>query len=69
MNSDTRDAINLAGAVALLIGVAVGTAVGATLGWRVTTAEMRREAVEAGVAEWVVDPKTGATTFQYKGKP
>lgn len=66
MHSDTRDAINLAGAVALLIGVVIGVAVGATLGWRVTTNEMRREAVEAGVAEWVVDPKTGATTFQYK---
>ena len=26
----------------------------------------RREAIEAGVAQWTVDPKTGATTFEWR---
>ena len=33
----------------------------------VITNELRwRDAIKAGVAEYIVDPKTGETTFQFK---
>lgn len=35
--------------------------------WKHT--ELRAKAVEVGAAEWVVDPKTGKTTFTWKEKP
>lgn len=28
---------------------------------------VRRAAIEHGVAEWTVDPRTGATKFEWKG--
>lgn len=31
--------------------------------------EWQTEAVEHGAAEWVLDPKTGATTWKWKDKP
>lgn len=30
--------------------------------------QTRQEAIEAGVAEWTVDAKTGETAFSWKGK-
>jgi len=54
----------------LLIGLAlaflVGAAVGGCGGSIKTMDKARNTAVEAGVGEWQVDPKTGATTFVYK---
>lgn len=37
-------------------------------GGLVGRSEIRREAVTAGVAEWVADPVTGRPEFKWKGK-
>jgi len=54
----------------LLIGLVLvfllGAVVGGCGGSIKTMDKARNAAVEAGVGEWQVDPKTGATTFVYK---
>ena len=56
----------VAASLLLVFAVLVGTAIwiaGNTNG----AAMVRSRAIEAGVAEWRVDPKTGATQFVFKG--
>ena len=38
-------------------------------GFTVGQLKIRQEAIEAGVAEWQVDPKTGSTRFVFKEQP
>lgn len=56
--------------VAHLACVLIGYFLGAAFGWAAGRAQAaqshRKEAVEAGVAEYVVNPKTGDTAFTYK---
>jgi hypothetical protein len=46
--------------------LAAGLLGGAACGSRFTEEACRREAVEAGAAEYRVDPRTGVTEFLYK---
>ena len=50
--------------VALML---LGFVAGATFGGMFGQSFCRQDAIEAGVAEWQVDPKTGATEFVFKG--
>ena len=50
---------------ALVLGFGMG---GCTMDL-MTVVPLRAKAVELGAAEWVVDPKTGASTFTWKEKP
>jgi hypothetical protein len=52
--------------VALLVGCFAGAFFGIGITHVVTFRDARQEAIEAGVAEWVVNPKTGETAFTYK---
>ncbi len=44
----------------------MGAAVGCAIGDAVQTTMGREAAIEAGVAEYTIDPKTGETSFVYK---
>ena len=46
---------------AFIMGIAAGSL------WMVS--EQHQVAIKHGVAEWVVDPQTGITTFHWKEKP
>lgn len=51
--------------LALIFGTFIG-AVAGTVGGRIDGVKQERaEAIQAGVAEYVVNPKTGETAFQY----
>jgi hypothetical protein len=50
----------------------VWLSIGASIGLYVDTIVSRREAIKAGVAQWTIDPQTGATRFEWikvEGKP
>lgn len=54
---------------AFLIGWFGGAAVAATMTiatYHLRLNDLRAEAVKRGVAEWVVDPANGDTTFEWK---
>lgn len=49
-------------AIILVLGILLGVSIGvATANWCA-----RRKAIDAGVAEWTIDAKTGETHFVYK---
>ena len=60
---DTRDKILLSIVVAMIFMVLFW--LGILLGHSVAEATVRSEAIEAGVARYTVDPKTGETTFEW----
>ena len=45
----------------------------AFLGWHhggmAKQSELQRDAIEHGVAEWTIDPKSGERAFRWKGEP
>lgn len=61
---DTGDKITLAIGVAMICMVLVWC--GTLLGHSVAEAHIRSQAIEAGVAYYTVDPKTGETTFEWQ---
>jgi hypothetical protein len=48
-----------------LLGFVVGKPLWFTQGQAQGQAQMRQEAIDAGVGQWVVDPKTGITEFRF----
>ena len=63
-----RDAL---GCLAACVGIGIIAFAVFSIGWwhgrDYYRNQMRKDAIEAGVAEWRVDPKTGATEFVFKG--
>jgi len=62
MNSDEAPTI-------FIIGAVVGAILGAMMGFAVSSSQvqsMQSKAVELHAAEWVVDAKTGKTTFTWR---
>ena len=51
--------------IALLFAIVSGVSFGLFAGSYITTILFRNEAIENNVAEYRVDPKTGATTFTW----
>ena len=51
-----------------LVFLIFGAYVGAFLSWKITESLTRKSAIEAGVAYWTIDAKTGETKFVW-GKP
>lgn len=49
----------------IMIGFAIGVSVGRWLGIK----DMGDDAIEKGVAEWKIDPKTGEKAFTWKSVP
>lgn len=58
------------GCLDILLTAAIFTFIGLSLGFcmedHFVRAPMRAKAVDLGVAEWKVDPKTGDSTFTWK---
>lgn len=51
---------------AFLIAIVFWCAISFWAGRAAQRNDMRKEAVKAGVAEWIADPQTGESRFQYK---
>ena len=52
--------------VAFLVGILTGSILAASIAYAGTRSCIHNSAIEAGVAEWQVNPKTGETKFQWK---
>lgn len=50
----------------VILGFFIGLGVGSMLGEALSRWVQHDEAIKAGVARWTVDPKTGATKFEWR---
>jgi len=60
---------NDVGWMVMIAGVIAGIAVGFTIGISVGEDQVKREAIQRGVAEWQIDPKKGVSRFVWLDRP